>query len=243
MTNSWVGFKRLILVDKVVECKNVISFYFKDSNEGILPKHKAGQFLPIKLITDDLRYKDKIRTYSLSMAPGENIYRISVKRNPKGLISNYLHDNLNVGDAILAATPCGLFAVKEKSSISHITFLSDGIGVTPLLSMMLGEVNKRPITLVESLKNSENHPFKEEIKALSDNNSIKKITLYSAPSEKDKEENIFDFKGIVNKEWILKNLDLNNSFYFCGSPIFIGSINDALIELGVPIENIHYESF
>ena len=93
MSSSWSGFKELTLVDKVVECKDVISFYFKDVNEDILPKHKAGQFLPIKLITDDLKYKDQIRTYSLSMCPNENMYRISVKRVPKGLISNYLHDN------------------------------------------------------------------------------------------------------------------------------------------------------
>lgn len=28
MSNSWNGFKELTLVDKVVECKDVISFYF-----------------------------------------------------------------------------------------------------------------------------------------------------------------------------------------------------------------------
>ena len=163
------------------------------------------------------------------MCPNENMYRISVKRVPKGLISNYLHDNLNVGDNILASMPCGLFTINEKSSINHITLLSGGIGITPLLSMMFDEVNKRPITFVEAVQNSDNHPFRETIETLSKNNSIKKLTLYSAPSEKDIEENNFDAKGFVTKEWISENLDLNSSFYFCGPPIFMGSINDALL--------------
>ena len=72
------NFKELILVDKIKECTDIVSFYFKSKDGGKLVKHKAGQFLPFKIKTNDDKYKDVIRTYSLSMFPNENIYRISV---------------------------------------------------------------------------------------------------------------------------------------------------------------------
>ena len=108
------NFKELILVDKIKECTDIVSFYFKAKDNNKLTKHIAGQFLPFKIKTDNPKYKDVIRTYSLSMFPNENIYRISVKKVDGGLISTYLHENLKVGDSIEAMIPAGLFTVKNK---------------------------------------------------------------------------------------------------------------------------------
>ena len=71
---AWRGFKELILVDKVAECEDIASFYFKDKYGKKLIKHKAGQYLPIKIKTNDNRYNEEVRTYSLSMKPNEYIY-------------------------------------------------------------------------------------------------------------------------------------------------------------------------
>ena len=86
---NWDGFKELVLVDKIEVCTDIISFYFKAKDGSKLIKHKAGQFLPFKIKTNDPKYKDVIRTYSLSMFPNEDIYRISVKKINGGLISTY----------------------------------------------------------------------------------------------------------------------------------------------------------
>ena len=61
--------------------------------------HQAGQHLPIRL---SLPGTDKpvIRTYTLSVAPSDAIYRISVKRD--GVVSQHLHDAIKVGDAYTA---------------------------------------------------------------------------------------------------------------------------------------------
>lgn len=66
-----------------------------------------------------------IRQYSLSTGPGnDHEYRISVKREspppgtkgvPPGLVSNFLHDYVDVGDRVNVRAPRGHFYLDEES--------------------------------------------------------------------------------------------------------------------------------
>lgn len=240
----WSGFKELVLVDKVEECTDIMSFYFKDKNDEKLVKHKAGQFLPFRIKTDDPKYKGVMRTYSLSMYPNENIYRISVKRVPNGLISNYLHDNLKVGDIIEAMVPAGLFTLEKVNKDKPLVLISAGIGITPLLSMFYESASEfKDITFIQAVQNSTMQPFAYDIKNLSETNNSKSYIFYSDPESCDKEGVDYDYTGFVTKEFIKENLNLNSEFYFCGPPPFMKALNNSLLELGVNKENIHFEFF
>lgn len=241
---SWMGFKELVLVDRVEECPGIVSFYFKDKNGEKLIKHKPGQFLPFKIKTDDSKYKDAIRTYSLSIVPNENMYRISVKKIDNGLISSYLHDKLNIGDSIEAMAPSGVFTIKKSSKNKPIVLISAGIGVTPLLSMLYEESKTRDdIYFVQAVQNSDIHPFKDDIKYISDDKGFKNTIFYSNPLDKDQEGIDYDFVGRVNTEWIKNNLPLDGDYYFCGPPPFMKGVEASLLELGVDKDSINYELF
>ena len=80
VNRNGINFRELVLVDKIKECDDIISFYFRDVENKNLKKHKAGQFLPFQIQTNDPKYEGVMRTYSLSMVPNESMYRISVKR-------------------------------------------------------------------------------------------------------------------------------------------------------------------
>lgn len=242
LNNSWKGFRELVLVDKVDVCPSIISFYFKAKDGGKLVKHKAGQFLPFKIKTDDPKYKDVIRTYSLSMFPNEDIYRISVKKVDGGLISTYLHENLNIGDSIEAMIPTGLFTINNKNN--DIVLISGGIGITPLLSMLYEEsATRNNIQFIQAVQNSSIHPFKEDINAIAKSRGIKNAIFYSNPLESDKLGIDYDYTGYVSKEYLKDNVDLNSDFYFCGPPPFMKALEKSLLELGVPSDRIHYELF
>ena len=242
INGSWSGFRELVLEDKKEECPGIVSFYFKSKDGGKLVKHKEGQFLPFKIKTNDDKYKDVIRTYSLSMFPNENIYRISVKKVDGGLISTYLHENLKVGDSIEAMIPAGLFTVKNKKN--DIVLISGGIGITPLLSMLYEEsVNRSNIHFIQAVQNSALHPFKKDIESIATMRNIKNTVFYSNPLEEDVEGIDFDKKGYVNKEFLAESVNLEADFYLCGPPPFMKAIEGALLELGVPKERINYELF
>src|SRR3546814_13146318 len=87
---------RALKVSRVVqESASIRSFYLEpDDGAGLLP-HLAGQHLPIRT---RLTGSDKpiIRTYTLSVAPSDNRYRISVQRD--GRVSQHLHEQLHEGD-------------------------------------------------------------------------------------------------------------------------------------------------
>lgn len=241
---AWTGFKELVLIKKEAESEDIMSFYFKDKNDSKLIKHKAGQFLPFKVKTDDEKYKNVIRTYSLSMMPNEDIYRITVKRVPDGLISNYLHDKLNEGDIIEARMPAGLFTLEKADKNKPLVFISAGVGITPLISMLYESVGKYPqITFIQAVQNATMQPFASDIKKITKNNNYKNYVFYNEPQEGDVEGKDYDYTGFVTKKWIEDNLDMNSQFYFCGPPPFMKAINTALIELGVDKERIHFESF
>lgn len=243
-TISWTGFKELVLIEKVKECDDIISFYFKANDGSKLIKHKAGQFLPFKIKTDNLKYKDVIRTYSLSIKPNDDIYRISVKRVPGGLISNYLHDELQVGDIIEAMPPAGIFTLKEDSTSKPLVLISAGIGITPLISMLYDSGNKfNEIHFIQAVQNSNIQPFNRDIVELSKLYPIKNHIFYSNPLASDKLGKDYQYTGYVTKDWIENNLPLNSEFYFCGPPPFMKGINKALLELNVSKDNIHFEFF
>lgn len=243
MSNStWSGFKELILVDKIAVCPGIVSFYFEAKDGSPLPKHIPGQFLPFRIKTNDPKYKDVLRTYSLSMFPNEHTYRISVKKIEGGLISTYLHENLNIGDSIEAMIPTGLFTVKNK--VNDIVLISGGIGITPLLSILYAEASKRNnIHFIQAVQNSVIHPFKEDIENIAKFNRIQNTVFYSAPLAEDAEGIDYNYKGFVSKEYLENNVNLNADFYLCGPPPFMKIVENHLIELGVNKTRIYYELF
>lgn len=235
-------FKELVLVDKTEVCPDIVSFYFKSKDGSKLIKHKAGQFLPFKIKTDDPKYKDVIRTYSLSMFPNEDTYRISVKKINGGLISTYLHENLKIGDSIYAMSPTGLFTINNKNN--DIALISGGIGITPLLSMLYEESSIRNnIHFIQAVQNSSLHPFKNDIESIAKIKNIKNTVFYSKPLDEDKKGLDYDYTGYINKEFLKDNINLSSDFYLCGPPPFMKAVESNLIELGVDKSKINYELF
>jgi ferredoxin-NADP reductase len=62
--------------------------------------YQAGQFLTLRLNLDG---KELRRCYSMSSAPLEDELRITVKRDPGGLVSNWLNDTAVEGAELHAA--------------------------------------------------------------------------------------------------------------------------------------------
>ncbi len=242
--NNWDSFKELVLIDKKDVCDTIKSFYFKSKNGEKLPKHTPGQFLPFKIKTNDPQMKEVMRTYSLSDLPNEEVYRISVKKIDGGVMSSYLHDNLQIGDSIEAMPPCGVFVLDENlPKDTPIVLLSGGIGITPLLSMLLANAKDRNIYFVQAVQNSNIHPFADDIYNICKENNLKNTVFYSNPLDTDELGKNYDVQGFVTKEWIKDNLPLNGAFYFCGPPIFMESLEKNLLELGVSQDKINYEKF
>src|SRR5690606_16287629 len=103
---GWRGPRLFRVARKQPESDVITSFYLEPVDGAALMTYEPGQYITVLLTVDGQPLR---RTYSLSDAPGKAYYRISVKREPGGVASNYLHENVAVGDQIELLAPCGEF--------------------------------------------------------------------------------------------------------------------------------------
>ena len=240
------GTKEFIVVDKKDESSVITSFYLKRKDGTSVPKFKSGQYVALTIEIPNTSHKHT-RNYSLSNQSGEDNLRISVKKeagNVDGIVSNYLHSNIEIGDILSIGMPSGEFILKEKEN--PIVFISGGIGVTPLISMYNETFNKKEsknIVFIQCVLNSETHAFSNEVNALTQDNS-KSIVIYSSPLRSDILGTNHDYQGFLTTE-ILNDLKISKDceFYFCGPTPFMSNTIGILDNLGVHKSNINYEFF
>jgi uncharacterized protein len=235
----------LVLVEKRRESADALSFLFAAEGAGELPDFLPGQHLPIELeipgATDSIR-----RTYSLSNRPGEDLYRISVKREPLGVASRFLHDSLDVGARVEARRPAGEFVLEPGDR--PIVLLSAGIGVTPMLSM-LGELvataDRRHISFLHVARDSKQHAFKAEVSDLiaASSDALQSV-WYTRPGPRDRVGHDFDTVGRIDAAQIRSLVpDLDAAFYVCGPVGFMAEMQEGIEAIGVASHRIHSESF
>lgn len=127
-------------------------------------RYIAGQYLTLIFRINGRRY---IRPYSFSSAPAvDKNLEVTVKRVINGVVSNHIHDRLNIGDNIEAMQPMGDFICTKP--VKTIFLWGAGSGITPLISIvkqLLSESNST-VKLVYSNRSSEQTIFLKTIEAL-----------------------------------------------------------------------------
>ena len=234
--------RSLRLVARRRESDDVVSFHFAARDGGALPDFAAGQHLPIALDLPGQK-EPVVRSYSLSNGPGRGGYRISVKREPKGLASRHLHDALEVGAILSARAPAGDFVL--AGGTRPVFLVSAGIGVTPLLAMLhalVESADPRPVWFVHGARDGRHHPLASEVGALAARSD--RVTTHVAYSRPLAGDRGFDRAGRVDAA-LLAGLrpQLDADYYLCGPPGFMAAIQTALEDRGVPVDRIRSESF
>ncbi|MFJ4249552.1 pyridoxamine 5'-phosphate oxidase family protein [Pseudomonas sp. NPDC089741] len=245
--NQW----RPLRVAKIeAESRSIRSIYLEPTDGAGLPVFLAGQHLPLRFTIDG---EVHIRTYSLSSAPSDGFYRISVKR--EGLISSHLHEQIRVGDVLEARAPQGHFTV---APLEHrpLVLLAAGVGITPLLSMLREVVYQglrtrgiRPTLLLQSSRSLADQPFRKELDRLLETagDAVRVLRLLSQPEADLQEGEDFDLHGRIDSTVLRNLLDAEDfdqlDFVLCGPGGFTQGLYDSLRELDVRDAQIHAETF
>jgi ferredoxin-NADP reductase len=236
----------LRLLEKRPESADVTSFILASRGGNPLPEFAAGQHLPIELEIPR-QSAPVLRTYSLSGAPQDPYYRISVKREPGGLVSRHLHEEFEVGELISAGAPQGSFTL-DRTSKRPVVLVSAGVGLTPLVSMLHALVNddtSRTVWFVHGTRDGEHHPLRREVEQLVASSPAAELhVVYSRPGPADALGQDCHSPGHVDGALLEKLLPgLDADFYLCGPRGFMAAIHAHLEARGVPTERIRSESF
>lgn len=241
----------LRVIGRTRESEDVMSFELAPTDGSPLLSFAPGQHLPVSFEVEGVSEPIR-RTYSLSNAPGEAFYRISVKREPEGLVSKLLHDEAVIGARLAAGAPAGDFQLQEGTGA--IVLISAGIGVTPLESMLATHVaraDRRPLDFFHVARDGAHHPLAAETRSFVETGAHRSLhVFYTKPGENDRRGRDFDEEGRPDAQRILERLGQSSDrsgervdFYLCGPIGFMAEIQRGLESSGIPVERIHSESF
>ncbi len=229
---GWRLFKPFKVVRKEQENELVASFYLEPEDGKALPPYQPGQYITVKVKAPEEEYT-ALRHYTVSQAPNGNVYRISVKReaenNPKGVVSNYLHDYVEEGSTIQISAPAGLFTLQQNDN--PVLFIGGGIGVTPLYAMLDSMEFGRNVTFIQSVRNEKLAVFQDQIQKKINELKGSYFVKYS------------DTEGYITKEDLSKYIQENTEVYICGPEAFMETVISYVRELGVSEDRIHFEFF
>ncbi|SBS39540.1 Flavohemoprotein [Marinomonas spartinae] len=243
-TGGWEGFRRFRVASKTPESELVTSFVLEPVDGQAVIDFQPGQYLGVKLHPKDAEF-DEIRQYSLSTMANGKSYRISVKRegqgNTAGVMSNYLHNHVEVGDEIDVMPPAGDFYFQDKGT--PVVLISGGVGLTPMQAMLDTLAKQdygQPVSYLHACAHEGLHSFKDHVNGLKGALDLSVYTWYERAHELADSK----FEGNMQLDDIKANLPLSNGeFYLCGPVGFMMFVKQQLLTLGVEADRIHYELF
>lgn len=253
---GWRDFKYFKVVTKEKESDVITSFYLAPEDGSKPPSFKPGQYVTVRVPSPCGH--TTMRNYSLSDKPDQDYFRISVKREdaldahtPEGYVSNFLHKGVDIGHKIELAPPCGEFFldINEKPN-RPLVLLAAGIGVTPILSMLLSALDTTPdykIFFIHACLHEKNQAFRDTIDELARQHSNLKVHYrYSDPAPegvvRSNADNVSE--GFVDTKLIKAMVgDSNADYYFCGPKPFMVNTYHNLLEWGIPTSQVNFEFF
>jgi ferredoxin-NADP reductase/MOSC domain-containing protein YiiM len=242
---AWPGFRPLTVAAVEPESDSVVSVRLADPGGAAVPAALPGQFLVLRLPVNPGQ-PPLLRSYSLSGPPGAPAYRVSVKREPHGAGSQFIHSRVRTGDVLEAAAPRGTFTLRPGAE--PVLLISAGVGATPVLAMLhalAAAKSGRDIWWLHGARNRAEEPFAAESRSLLTTlASGHRHICYSHPGPDDVQGRDYQITGRLSPA-VLADLNLPRGAYayICGPGGFMADVSAALVGLGVDGSRVHTEIF
>lgn len=235
---GWRGARRFVLRHKVQESAEITSFHLAPVDGEAVIQAAAGQYIGLRAVIDG---KEHRRNYSLSALSDGKGYRISVKREPGGAVSAFLHERFAVGDTLELFPPAGAFVL--QASERPLVLISGGVGITPTLAMLEAALpTGRPIVFIHSARNPRVHAFRAWVDEQAQRHpQLARFYCLGEAGEGASADAVGWLGEAQLSQWLPVHRDLDA--YVLGPGPFMAAIKRSLETLGVPAGQIHYEWF
>ncbi|MGB3828910.1 MAG: hybrid-cluster NAD(P)-dependent oxidoreductase [Ornithinimicrobium sp.] len=235
--------------EMILRCKAVVPITHDVSTfvlEPTTPRSFAfapGQYVVVSVTIDGRRQQ---RCYTLSSPPTRpHLLTITVKRTPDGVVSNWLHDTLQRGGRLEVSGPFGDFTLAHHPASKYL-FLSAGSGITPVMSMTrtLADLSgQADVAFVHSARTPADIIFRHELAALPASGLNLAVTSIC---ESDSLGEVWTgprgrlSAGLLGA--VVPDVT-EREVFLCGPGPYMTAAHNVLMELGVPPEQVHQESF
>ena len=231
---------RLRCVRVTDETSDVRTFHFASEPERLF-SYKPGQFMTIEVEIGGRKVR---RNYTIASSPSRpHLIEITVKRIASGLVSSWLHEHLNEGDALHAVIANGKFTCWDIQAEKTL-LLSAGVGITPVMSMARWQADlcaDVDAVFFHSARTPADIVFRKELELLRGPRFKVMITCTRPTLDED----WTGLRGRVDATMLTTAVpDFRERVVFmCGPDSYMETMRATLIEAGCPPGQIHQESF
>ena len=241
-SKAWKGELRIAAIFQ--ETPDVRTIRLMSADGGEFPfVYQPGQFINIQLMIDGKRIN---RSYTLASSPTRaDACELSIKREPMGLASRFIHETFKVGDVLKVSGPSGKFTFTGDNA-SGVVLIAGGVGITPVMSILRYLTDRAWTGNIHFLivaKTEQDLIFRDELRWLQSRypNLHVCITL----TRPDSNTMWTGDRGRATAE--LFNRFVPNltqlPVYLCGPNEMMDATTGLLTTLGVPSTKIHTEAF
>ncbi|MBL7858731.1 MAG: ferredoxin--NADP reductase [Cyclobacteriaceae bacterium] len=238
----------LVVKAIVQETKDAITIVFEQPADRKI-NYKSGQFLTL---IAQVNGKEVRRAYSLCSSPFVDAdLAVTVKRVEGGLMSNWLPDNLKVGDAMRVMEPMGHFTTEySKDRKRHLIMFAGGSGITPMMSLIKSMLSQEPesiTSLIYCNRDIDSIIFKDAFDKMQvqDEGRLHVIhILDNAPM------NWQGYSGLLNHEMLTKLFERipdwgveKTTYLMCGPEGMMKNVETLLAARNITNDKIFKESF
>ncbi len=196
--------------------------------------YRPGQFLTLRIPSD--RTGSVARCYSLASSPHtDDAPKVTVKRTVGGYGSNWLCDNVSVGDTIESLPPTGLFTPGDLDA--DFLLWAAGSGITPVMSILKSVLTAGTGRVVVCYANRDEASviFASELRELAARYAGRLTVLHWLES----------IQGLPTRAQLgmFAQMFAGCESFICGPAPFMAVVKEALTEAGIPRDKIHLEVF
>ncbi|MEM9839356.1 MAG: FAD-binding oxidoreductase [Pseudomonadota bacterium] len=235
----WEG--SLVVSEVIDEAIGIRTFRLKDPAGQTVFPFTGGQYLDISV---ELGGQLVRRSYSISSSDQVRQYiDITVKREPHGMMSGYLFDEVGAGMRLNVRGPLGQFTA-EEARYERLVLIGAGVGVTPLMSIIRSlrdAESTRSVTALFGFRNADYGLFTDELALLSAQSDwLDLTTAWSRPQGAEE-----GHKGRLDLALVKRVVKQPKkaSYFVCGPDAMMGMVRDGLERTGVHSNDVHEEAF
>ncbi len=244
----WNG--ELIVENIHRETHDVKTFRFAHPEGDIPFVHRPGQYMTLTLNINGQIVK---RSYTIASSPSQRGHvELTIKRNPEGLVSRYMHDVVKEGDKIRIGAPGGKFFFDDHQS-KAVVLIAGGVGITPLISIIRYLTDRSwrgKIFFINAIRSQHDRIYETELSNLANRfGNLHVLTYFSQskptavvanPSERWQEKS-----GYINADDLLAFVPglRELPIFLCGPDAMMQAVRKTVVSLGVPNEQISTEEF
>lgn len=225
----------LTVIDVVEESRAARSLVFAvpDDHQQRFD-YRPGQFLTLRIPSD--LTGSVARCYSLASSPHtDDAPKVTVKRTDGGYGSNWLCDNVSIGDTLESLPPSGIFTPRDLDG--DFLLWAAGSGITPVMSILKSVLvaGTGRVVLCYANRDEASVIFAAELRELAARYAGRLTVLHWLES----------VQGLPTRAQLGGFAAPFSGYqsFICGPAPFMAAVKETLTEAGIARENIHSEVF